>query len=546
MHMHDINKLIRFKYFNYSLVVLVTIIFLSIVYYQCWARFNICPIFDGNNCIARVSNVGLLLERHEFSGFFLKLQQDLNNFLSVIYFSIFSAFVGPGRAAWGWAWSVACLALVIFQINVLKPTIKWWQVLLAFLLLLVCSPILSPSGGLLDQRLDLFSILFFLAAAASLYSQRLVWAFYLSIMAIYAKGPALPVFLIFWLSAYLSKMISLKQIMQSMRQYKLAYMGCVVLLGIYGVYFLQTVISYNLMAVKTSDHSSTGAMYQFILSAIRNTIISHFFYIKSLCARSPFFFVLVFLVIGIFYQKRTEMKDEQRHLIIWGFSLFFLTYVLFSSHPVRDRVLDIWFLPSIWIFSLVVSYGAVRSYFLYGAFIIFIGIKLFFTFNIVFTSGPNKNPIYQQYCGRMFEQANSLANILEKKSNISQKTIRILPNFLKAPIKQISFSYDTYRVLLFEALGKNSPLFEGWELGTYSDNWISEISRMMDHEVFLGMIVVDGKDNIHFRNKANKLATEYIGKVNMSCEIKNVQGAKVPDFGLFRFFLTEGGFNKCL
>jgi hypothetical protein len=531
----------EFNYFKYSLVVLFIITFCGVVYYQYWARFNICPIFDGNNCVARVSNLGLLLARSQFGEFFLKLQHDLNNFLSVIYFSIFSASIGPGRVAWGWAWLVACLALVIFQINILKRQIKWWQVLLTFLLLLICSPILSPAGGLLDQRLDLFSILFFLAAAASVYSKRFFWGGFLSIAAIYAKGPALPVFIMFWLSACCSKIVTVRQIKQSAKQSPLAFAGCIVLLTVYCVWFLPTVIHYNLMSVKSSAASTWGIIQGFIFAAANNVFDFSFFYIKSLLVRSPCFFILIFLALMCFYKKRDQIQHDQRCLLIWGFSFFGLTYLLFTSHPVHARVLDLWFLPSIWLLILAIS-QELKNTFFYVFILFLITIKLFFTFKIIFID-QDKNSTYHQYCGHMMEQAAVLSDILEKKSHLSGKVIRILPNFLYFPTEGIAFSYDTYRVLLFESLGKKSPILEGWELGTYSDHWISEISS--GREVWLAMIVVDGSDAIHFRNKANMLAKEYIANVNLACEIKNVQGARVPHFGSFRFFLTEGGFTTC-
>lgn len=536
----------RFKYLNFSLIILFMVTFLGVIYYQYWARFHICPVLDGSNCVARVSNLGLLLERNQLNDYFLKAQLDLNNFLSVIYFSIFSAFIGPGRVAWGWAWFFACFALVIFQINILKPQIKWQQVLFSFLLLLVCSPILSSSGGLLDQRLDLFSILFFLAAAASVYAQRFLLALYLSIAAIFAKGPAVPVFVIFWLSAFFSKTITFRQAIECVKQFKLGFIGCLILLAIYSTWFLQTVIHYNLMSVKSSDHSLMGIISEFILSAIRNVIVSHFFYIKSLWARSPFFFILLFSLVIIFYKKKNSLAEAQWRLILWGFFLFALTYILFSSHPVNSRVLDIWFLPSIWILSAAFLNIIPAKYFhSWLIILIIIAAKIIFTFKAIFISGMDKNPIYQRYYSLILEQVGSLNDFLEKQPQLSKKIIRILPNFLNTPVGGIVFSYDTYRVLLFESLGKKSPILEGWELGTYSDDWINEIFPKLDKEVWLAMIVVDGSDTIHFRNKANFLAAGYMAKVNPSCEIKNMKGIMVPDFGTFRFFLTEGGFYKC-
>lgn len=524
-------------------ILLLTLI--GIVYYHYWSISHICPIFDGNNCVARASNIGLFLAKNQFDAAFLKLQLEWNNFLSIIYFSIFSALIGPGRAAWGWGWAFACLALLASQIIILKTNIKWSQVILTFLLVLICSPILSSSGGLLDQRFDLIPLLLFLAAAASVYANRLMLGMYLSIAAIYAKGPAIPVFFIFWLSAFIAKMVTRQQIINCWKKYKLALFGCGIFFIIYKIWFFQTVVSYNLMAAKTSGHSLFSSAQAFIYVSFRNIIVSHFFYIKSLCTRSPFFLILFLWGTVILYQKRNLANDRQKHLLCWGFCIFIFTYLLFSSHPVHASVLDLWFLPAVWIVGFAISFQFKNNDFLYCFLLSVIIVKLFFTAYTLFSSGTDKSLTYQQDYQLMREQAHSIGRILGQRPQLSHKVIRLLPNFLYTPQAGICFAYDTYRVLIFEYLGKKSPILEGWELATYSDNWSNEINDQTHSDALLAMIVTGGQDKIHFRKKANKIAAEYLSQVNMTCELKPIQGATVPDMGLFRFFLTQNGLAQC-
>jgi hypothetical protein len=526
-----------------SITLLIFTAFMIMSYYY-WSISHICPVEDGNNCVSRASNIGLLLSRGQFAALRFKLQNDYNNFLSVSYFSFFSAIIGPGRIAWGWAWIVAGLSLILFQTQQLKTMVAKQQVILTFLLLLICSPILSQAGGLLDQRFDLFALLLLLAAITSLCSQRIVFALYLSIAAIYAKGPAVPIAITVWVSAWVTGIITFKQMLASFNKHKFALIGCVLLLICYKLWFLSTVVSYNLIAVKSADHSLVGIAKEFIFSSWRNIRETKTYYYHSLFDRAPFFLILLLDGIAILFFK-TEKMTNQKKLVAWGLLLFSLSYLLFTAHPVKANVLDLWFLPSLWMLAFVLSGQIEKNRLIYNVLLVVITLRLLFIAYMVTMSGPSTNPNYQQYYQSMRTQAHSISVDLAERPTLSKQVIRLLPNFLSSPETGICFCYDTYRVLLFEALGRNAPILEGWELGTFSNNWWDELAYNDPHELLLAMIVTEGKDKIHFRSVANQLGAEYIAKANPVCKLNNIQGTEVPDFGKFQFFLTTHKLSEC-
>jgi hypothetical protein len=525
-----------------------------ISHHRDWAILHICPKVDGNNCVPRVSNIGLLLSRGEFQLAMSRLIREANNFLSVLHFSIFSAILGPGRSAWTTGWIVALGAFLGCSTYALKSKFSAGQTIFTFLLFLSCSSLLSPAGGLLDERFDLFSVFFIFSTANCILTQRLILALYFSIFAVYAKGPAIPVLIILWFFAFVARIVSPSQVFAEFKRSKVALIPCFLLLILYKIYFLKTVVFYNLAAISGQDRPLLVIIKEFVSSSILNIIHSHWFYLKSLYARAPFFLLLLGIgVISIFQtnqasqSKEDENASSQRRIALWGLLTFLFTCLLFSTHPVRSKVLDLWLQPGIWILALCANLYVQRIQVPRVLILLLISVQLAFSLKSMKEVGPHQNAEYQKYWKPMVVQAKSLAEVLQQRPQLSKLTVRILPNFLKSPVDEYFFSYDTYRVLLFETLGRNSPILEGWELGTRGDQWESELEGFArDHEAFLGLIVTEGSDAIHFRQVANKLANEYVKVVNPTCELKNVQEPTIPGFGKFRFFFTERGLTQCL
>jgi hypothetical protein len=394
----------------------------------------------------------------------------------------------------------------------------------------------------------LFSIFFILAAANCILTQRLILALYLSIFAIYAKGPAIPVLAIFWFCAFAARVVSPSQALETCRKNKLSLALCFLLLITYKIFFLNTVVSYNLGAMTGQDRSLSTIVKSFVFSSIKNLVHSHWFYLKSLYARAPFFVSLLGVgAIAVFQRNKDESTSSNKRIALWGLLTFFFTYLLFSSHPVLSKVLDLWLQPGLWILALCATHAIHRVGVPRVLILLLMSVQLTYSLRSMKEVGPHQNAQYQSYWKPMIVQAKSLAEVLNQRPQLSKLQVRLLPNFLKSPVDEFYFCYDTYRVLLFEALGKNSPILEGWELGTHSDQWERELAGFTkQNEALLGLIVSEGADEIHFRRLANKLAKEYAKVVNPACELKNVQEPVIPGFGKFRFFFTERGLAQCL
>jgi hypothetical protein len=521
------------KLLRFTTLILFALFLSFLVYYAHWAILHICPVFDGNTCVSVTSNIGLLLERSQFFAAAQRLDDNWNNFLSIIYFGIFSAFFGPGRIAWGWGWAGACLGCVILQIRILKNNCHWQQVILAFLIAAISTPLLATSGGLLDQRFDPFALLCLLLAAASLLAKRTMLSLFFSIAAVFAKGPALPLSILFWLSAFATRLLTFQQLKTAILNNKIAFSSSILLIIIYKIWFLTSVVNYNLMA---TDHS-TG---QFLMTAIHYIAVSHFFYFKSLYHQSPFYLVLIFYAFVAIFQNKNN-----KPLAYFGLLFFIFTYLLFSAHPVRTDVLAIWFLPSIWILSYLFAGSIQKNTFLSGLTIIMVISQMMITINQIKTHIPYHLKTYQTYYQQLREQAQSLAQELNTHPNMADKTIRLLPNFVSSPEPGFIFASATYKVLMFETLGRSSPILEGWDLGN-TDNWLESISLTPKNEIFLTIILSKAENKINSPLKVNKIANDYIKQVNVNCETQNIQHPYMKEFGKFRFFLTQHVSNKCV
>jgi hypothetical protein len=174
---------------------------LSLLVFPYWAVSHVPPIHDAANLVARASSRGLELQHLRLGEYFAFLRMDLNNLLSVIFFSLASLVVGPGRTAWGWGWAtlVGAWFLAARAAEARHPVER---PLLVSALFFSFAPLVFRPGGLLDQRFDPAAVLAASAAVFALLVDRPLAAAWLSLLAALCKGPAVPVVALTWVAAF--------------------------------------------------------------------------------------------------------------------------------------------------------------------------------------------------------------------------------------------------------------------------------------------------------------------------------------------------------
>jgi hypothetical protein len=124
--------------------------------------------------------------------------------------------------------------------------------------------------------------------------------------------------------------------------------------------------------------------------------------------------------------------------------------------------------------------------------------------------------------------------------------VLLLVNFAFSPDPSLAYTYDTYRVTLLESMGRKAPRLEGWELGTFSDDWRGELSGYPPSSIFLTILAVDGDPSLHHGGGAVELARGFMAAANPACELKIQPRLKIPRLGKLRAYLTRADLQTCI
>lgn len=115
--------------------------------------------------------------------------------------------------------------------------------------------------------------------------------------------------------------------------------------------------------------------------------------------------------------------------------------------------------------------------------------------------------------------------------------VRLVTNVLWLHNSSLAYNYDA---LLFESMGRRAPRLEGWELGTWSDDWRGELARLPASEWwFLSVIAVGSEDYVHHRGRARVLAAEFTAVVNPACQVPLADSLASPALGTIKVYLTR-------
>jgi hypothetical protein len=268
-----------------------------------------------------------------------------------------------------------------------------------------------------------------------------------------------------------------------------------------------------------------------------------YFYPSNLLRTTPLFALLVVGTVAAAATARPEERRPQLRLAAFGALFLALTYLLFSAHPLKSQVLIVWFAPSAWILALASS--EVLPLRRPGLASALTGLALVTQLVRV----ADRLPFVQQPELRgefegLRRHAEEIGRALQSRA-LEGGTVRLVTNFLWARDPSLSYNYDAYRVLLFESMGRRTPRLEGWELGTWSDDWRAELARFPSSEWFLAVIAAGGEDEVHHRHRARALAKEFRARVNRACELPLAASPAAPALGRIRVYLTRPDLRTC-
>lgn len=510
----------------------------TIVAYHAWAPRHVPPIHDASNCVAGASNLGVALARGDLRHYWTAIRAEANKPLSLVYFSLFELALGPGRPAWGGAWGLLVVLGFAGAYGLGMGTDEKRRLLAATALVFAGGPLMFRPGGVLDQRFDPFAALLTSGAALCLSLGRSRPAACLSLLAALAKGPALPLNVLLWMAAFLSGATHVRAVRDDVRRHPRVWVflaaGAVVYLWLY----LPGVTSYNLMVIQAP--TGLGKAVLFFRSAAGAVWTSRYFYPSNLLHRTP---VFVLLMLGAAAVAIRLEETGSRRPALFGALALVLTYLLFSAHPLKSDVFIVWFAPAAVILALACTHAFPPGRIGLASAIAVIALALQLALvarGLPLVRQPAVRPEFVAFRRHVGGLSRALLAY-----DLERGTVRLVTNVLWLRDPSLAYNYDAYRVLLFESMGRRAPRLEGWELGTWSDDWRGELARLPASEWFLSVIAVGSEDYVHHRGRARVLAAEFTAVVNPACQVPLADSLASPALGTIKVYLTRPDLRTC-
>jgi hypothetical protein len=501
---------------------------------------GIAPIHDASFCVSFASSSGLLLQHGDLAGFWSVLRGEANVLLSLVYFSLASLLFGPGRPAWGWAWAAAAAGFLI-GIPRLRPPGEGREALrTASILFLAGAPLLYRPGGLLDERFDPLAALLLSAAAASLAGGRRGLAAALTVAAVAAKGPALAVGALLWATALLTGAAGVRALAQDLKSQKAKWVALVAGTTLYLSWALPSILDYNL--IMDVPGGAEGSVIAFLRGAPAHLWPDRWSYPRAVLLQAPF---LVLLLAGATHaagKSRGSDRHRSRQLAAWGVLFGASIYLLFAAHPVHSSVLIVWFAPAVWPLAAACAEALSPR----RAPLLTLGAALVVALQIARAREPaGTDATYPRALATLRDQAAALGAALSR-AGLEGKRVVVATSFAYVPAPGLSYHPDTYRVLLFEAMGRRASILAPWELGARRGDWRAELALFADVDAFLVLVTPEADDAVHPRTRAKPLSRSVLQAADPSCAVELPAGGELPLLGRVTALLVGPGLKGCL
>ena len=520
--------------------VYAVVLAVSVLFFPYWALAHVPPIQDAAHLVARASSRGLELQHLRLRECAAFLRMDVNNLLSVVFFSLASLVVGPGRAAWGWGWA-ALVGMWFLAARAAEARHPAERPLLASVVFFSFTPLVFRPGGLLDQRFDPAAVLAASAAVFALLVERPLAAAWLSVLAVLCKGPALPVVGLAWLAALGTGILPPGLLLTRMRSRPWAWMTVTAASLAYVWLALRDVMAYNLSALGAS--TPAGSVSAFFRTMPRHLSTTGWFYPSALLHHSPASWLLVAAAIGVLFRPPGGAQPDPRRRMLFGLVLLVLVDLVFSAAPRTAAVLVVWLAPPLLV--LCVSLLGVLPPPSGSAALVSALSTLVLAFQLYRHSagGPGIRPEATAALPSLAADADALAGALRRRPR--EGRVVVATNVLHAPLPDLAYNCDVLRVLLYERLGRQSPALDGWTLGSWGDDWQGEMEALPSDAAYLTLLSVGGRDFVHHRGQATRIATEFLAAVNPACSVAVPDDLGRPELGRVQAYLTDRDLRTC-
>ncbi|PYQ45086.1 MAG: hypothetical protein DMF77_05380 [Acidobacteria bacterium] len=513
---------------------------LAVLIFPYWGLGHVPPIQDAANLVARASSRGLELQHLRLREYVAFLRMDVNNLLSVVFFSLASLVVGPGRAAWGWGWA-ALVGVWFLAARAAEARHPAERPLLASVVFFSFTPLVFRPGGLLDQRFDPAAVLAASAAVFALLVDRPLAAAWLSLLAMLSKGPAVSVVALAWIAAFVTGIQGPGRLVARVRSRPWAWAAVAAASLGYAGLALRDVIAYNLSAIAASTPAAQTSA--FFVTAPGRVWKTASFYPSALLLHSPASWLVVASAVGIVVRPPRQRQPDPRRRIFFGLLLLVLVDLVFSATPPPAAVLVVWLAPALFVLCVAVV-GALPP--LRGrAVLVTVLSTLVLSFQIyghaVGASGIG--PQAAAALPALAADADALAGALRRRP--MERHVVIATNVLYAPLPDLAYNCDVLRVLLYERLGRPSPALDGWTLGSWGDDWRAEMEALPADAAYLTLLSVGGRDVVHHRGQAGRIAAEFLALVNPGCAVPVPDLLGRPELGHVRAYLTSADLKSC-
>jgi hypothetical protein len=512
----------------------------SVLIFSYWALAHVPPIQDAANLVARASSRGLELQHLRLREYAAFLRMDVNNLLSVVFFSLASLVIGPGRTAWGWGWAVL-VGLWFLAARAAQRRHPAERPLLASVVFFSFAPLVFRPGGLLDQRFDPAAVLAASAAVFALRVERPLAAAWLSLLAVLSKGPAVPVVALAWIAALVTGVLRPRPLIAGVRSRPWAWMSVGAASIAYAGLVLRDVIAYNLSAIDASTPAAKASA--FFSTGLRQLGKTAGFYPSALMFHSPASWLVVASAVGILVRPPREGQPDARRHVLFGLVLLVLVDLVFSATPPAAAVLVVWLAPALLVLCVAVVSVLPR---LDGPAVLVTALSTLVLSFQIYSHAVGASGIGPQAAAALpalAADADALAGALRRRP--MQRRVVVATNVLYAPLPDLAYNCDVLRVLLYERLGRQSPALDGWTLGSWGDDWRAEMEALPADAPYLTVLSVGGRDFVHHRGQAERVATEFLAAVNPACSLPVPDDLGRPELGHVRAYLTDRDLRTC-
>ena len=487
-------------------LVIVTYITMLYIYFRIQLdsiQFSI-PDYDTNKHIIFASHYAYSLENFIWNK---ELAESTSvNLLTYAFLGFLSILNIKARYGFIAGYSICLLGIFYSAYAIFRDFIKSSFVLA---ILMLSGILFSYEGGLLDFRIDVFSVTLCIMSYSSLINKKYLNGILLFLTAALFKSSSFYLFLpIVILTVVCGKW-------KYRNQYKLSSILKIISIGVLGFFFIKFVfvhsLSYNLIG--TGGESVPEKIRKYLLAV--PLLVQEDYYFK----RTEFIsYAAVMLVSCIFFlvnQRRYFLKNNLTELLI-PFFIYLYTIFLLNSNPVKSPVLLIWFLPAL--FSISVPIVRILNELLRrknkNAFSIFYVLLIVFVNISVSYDLHNKSVINDSNIEKLdtMKQIESFAVYIDSEVDPKDR-IFILANFAYRE-KDIPAFADSINAVLQEKLNKKYNISSG-EFVTFEKDKVFDFFKRMSKEYdTLFLILERESDQFEPKYYVNYYTREIFIKIN--------------------------------